>query len=87
MNSYKDGFKSAEKKGQVETNNTSFSVQKNNGQMVTKSIQDGKINLPKPQANQNHARKASVGVISPSQNSSSLFENKLVFSGSQLATF
>ena len=37
----------------------------------------------------NHARKASVGVISPSYQgtSSSLFENKLIFSGSQLETF
>ena len=60
--------------------------QRNQTQMMTKSIQDGKINLPKPSANHNHARKASMGIISPTQNSSSLFENKLVFSGSQLTT-
>ena len=50
--------------------------------MVAKSIPDDKINLPKPSTNVNHARKASVGVISPSQNSSALFDNKLIFSGS-----
>ena len=43
--------------------------------------------MPKPHANINHERKASMGVISPTQNSSSLFENKLVFSGSQLQAF
>lgn len=50
--------------------------------MVAKSIPDDKMNLPKPSNNVNHARKASVGVISPSQHSSALFDNKLVFSGS-----
>ena len=54
--------------------------------MVAKSIPDDKINLPKPSTN-GHARKASVGVISPSQNSSALFDNKLIFSGSQLVTY
>ena len=55
--------------------------------MVAKSIPEDKMNLPKPQNNVNHARKASLGVISPSQHSSTLFDNKLVFSGSQLATY
>ena len=55
--------------------------------MLNKSIQDGKVNLPKPNANQPHVRKASMGIISPTQNSSSLFnDNKLIFSGSQLTT-
>ena len=75
----KEGFnKSAEKSGPGH--------QRNQTQMVTKSIQDGKFNLPKPTANHNHARKGSMGIISPTQNSSSLFENKLIFSGSQLTT-
>ena len=74
VNSIKDGFKSAEKQQQHPGN-------------LNKSIQDGKINIPKPQPGQGHARKASVGVISPSQGSQSLLGNKLVFSGSQLAAF
>ena len=61
--------------------------QRNQTQMLNKSIQDGKVNLPKPNANQPHVRKASMGIISPTQNSSSLFnDNKLIFSGSQLTT-
>ena len=44
------------------------------------------MSYKKPQAKPNHTRKASVGVISPSQNSSSLIQNRLIFSGSQLAT-
>ena len=50
---------------------------------IAQSIQDGKINLPKPQIGQNQVRKASVGIISPNQGSNSLLiDGKLVFSGS-----
>ena len=53
---------------------------------VAKSIQDANGSKITKAANQHSVRKASMGVISPTQNNSLLLENKLVFSGSQLTT-
>jgi len=79
VNSFtKDGFLSAEKHG-LEQTSTSFITQK---QQVAKSIPEDKIKFTKSSPHQNQARKASVGVISPSQTINSLLDNKLVFSGS-----
>ena len=52
VSSIKDGFKQVDKKGGIisTSTNTSYSNQQNQQmqKMVTKSIQDGKINYKKP---------------------------------------
>ena len=50
VSSIKDGFKQVDKKGGIISTNTSYSNQQNQQiqKMVTKSIQDGKMNYKKP---------------------------------------
>ena len=50
VSSIKDGFKQVDKKGGIISTNTSYSNNQNQQvqKMVTKSIQDGKMNYKKP---------------------------------------